>query len=82
MNNRHKFQIMEAALCVHMDIMGSSDGVGSDEAAAFLRERLAEWQPSHSRAAAFDEAVKTVCVVALAEHDAYLLGLKSDAIAR
>lgn len=65
--NWTEYSLLDVAGELHMSITGASDPLPPDEEAkmiAFLRRRLAEWEPSPW---AYDEAVRRLLVVALEE---------------
>ena len=65
--------ILDIALDIHMTTTGSMErsyGTGEAEQAAdiaYLKERLAEWEPSIGRSGPFDDACKAVIKTAILE---------------
>ena len=73
MTDRYDLEILPICLGLHMAHTGSSDPLPEEDKAshvAWLRQRLAEWQPTaHAQWGRFDEAVKALIMATLDEVD-------------
>lgn len=72
MTARYDLEILPVSLGLHMAHTGSADPLPAEDKArhvAWLRQRLAEWQPSHAKWERFDEAVKAIIMATLDEVD-------------
>jgi hypothetical protein len=75
----YSFQILDAAVTLHMYVTGAGDYLPEDM--AILRNKLAarlqKWDASLRGSVAFDGAARLTCEIAVAEYDAHERRLKT-----